>query len=330
MPAARPLVSPAESQHDHACAVGATQTVSPPEYDFMYRWVYGNPDLADRMDLLTQWLEDPTPREDIAAALGLPLGTLVRSFTETAPRSAPAGFRYRGIPFSVVAMAGICDDVCDDRFPRFGAPVTLRCYLADQTLLPQGMFEAADWNFMDAGRPGFLGYAYGVRHEDTLYLAGLQSDLGARYSYLFQGRGDDTEVRVGEGTQTLYPDELVARFGSFVPVLRRTFQRYWIQILLGAVCTWADAEPDLAEIGLLRYELEPDEQARGNVVHRVYRELPDKLDATVRCVRLSGRCYPYSVTSLARAHEFLGQRWQPDHQAIPLPPVRSRGMIRPA
>ena len=303
----------AVGKHDgHVCAAGATQSVSPAECDFMRRWVYGNPDLADRRELLVRWLEDPTPREDIARSLEMPLGVLVRSFTETAPLSEPMGFRYRNIPFAVVAMAGTCDDVSDDRFPRFGAPVTLRCYLMDNTLLPQEMFEAADWNFMDAGRGGFLGYAYGVRHNDTLYLAGMQSDLAARYTYLFQGRGGDTEVRAGEGTRTYYPTDLVARVGSFVPVLRRTFQRYWIQILLGAVCTWAGAEPGLTQVGLLQYALDPHEDVRGNVVHRVYRELPEKLPGTIRCARVSGRCHSYWVSPLASAREFLGTRWQPD------------------
>jgi hypothetical protein len=305
----------AGKQDGHACAAGAAQTVAPPGGDFMRRWAYDNPGLADRRELLIRWLEDPAPREDIARTMDMPLGTLVRSFTETAPISEPIGFRYRNIPFSVMVMVGICDDVSDERFPRFGVPITLRCYLADDTLLPQEMFEAADWNFMDAGRPGFLGYAYGVRHDGALYLAGLQSDLAARYTYLFQGRGGDTEVRAGEGTRTYYPSDLVTRYGPFVPVLRRTFQRYWIQILLGAVCAWAGAEPGLTEVGLLRYVLEPDEDVPGNVVHRVYRELPQKLPGAVRCVRVSGRCHPYWVSPLACVQEFLGGRWWPDVQA---------------
>jgi hypothetical protein len=315
MPDAGTSAISATGQDGHGCAVGAAQAVSPPDGDFMRRWAYDNPGLADRREFLLRWLEDPTPREDIARSMGMTLGAVVRSFTETAPVSEAMGFRYRNIPFTVTAMAGICDDVSDDRFPRFGAPVTLRCYLADDTLLPQEMFEAADWNFMDAGRPGFLGYAYGVRHDATLYLAGLQSDLAARYTYLFQGRGGETEVRAGEDTRTCHPSDLVSRFSAFVPVLRRTYQRYWIQILLAAVCTWAAAEPGLTEIGLHMFGLEPGEDERGNVVHRVYRELPDKLPGTVRCVRVSGRCHPYWVCPLGCAHEFLGERWRPDRLA---------------
>lgn len=293
------------------CAAGASETASPEPVDFLRTWVYDNPALADRRELFTRWFADPTPREDIAAATGMTLGALLRSFNDTAPLSEPVGFRYRGIPFTVVGMAGVCDDIAEGRFPQFGAPVTLRCHLADDTLLPQGMVEAADWNFMDAGRPGFLGYAYGVRHEDTLYLAGVQSDLAVRYSYLFQGRDGGSEVRVGDVVERVDPSELAARYGPYVPVLRRTFQRYWIPVLLGAVAAWARTEPGLDELGLLRFPLQPGEGERGHVVQRVYRELPERLGGRTRCVRVAGECHPYTVTDLDDVARYLGDRWRP-------------------
>ncbi|RKT82965.1 hypothetical protein SAMN05421805_10361 [Saccharopolyspora antimicrobica] len=288
----------------HSCA----DVVTPPDADFLRDWVYDNPVLADRRELLTRWLTDPTPREDIAASMGIPLGRLLRSFNETAPLADPVRFRYRGVPFSVVAMAGTCDDVQGDRFPRFGRPVTLRCYLDDETLLPQGMFEAADWNFMDAGRPGFLGYAYGVHHDSALYLAGVQSDLAVRYTYLFQGRGGETEVRIGDEVEVRGPDD---RYRDHVPVLRRTFQRYWIQIMFGAVLAWARREPGLRELGLLRFDLEPEESANGHVVRRVYRDLPERLGSPTRCVRVEGRCHRYAMCPLPGVADYLGARWQP-------------------
>lgn len=288
----------------------ANETISPPPVDFLRRWVYDNPALADRRELFTRWLDDPTPREDIAAAMGVPLGQLLRAFNDTAPLSEQIEFRYRGIPFTVVSMANVCDDIGGERYPRFGAPMTLRCYLADETMLPQDMFEAADWNYMDAGRPGFLGYAYGVAYGPALYLAGMQSDLAVRYSYLFQGRGGTTEIRVGDEVEEREADELAARYGRHVPVLRRTFQRYWIQILLAAVTTWALAEPGLTELGLLRFPLEPDEDQRGHVVHRVYRELPERLGGVLRSVRVDDRCHLYTVAALADVARYLGDRWQ--------------------
>ncbi|HEY2441715.1 MAG TPA: hypothetical protein VGI31_01135 [Streptosporangiaceae bacterium] len=291
------------------------ETIVVPDQDFLQRWVYGNPALADR-ELLLRWLEDPTEREDIAAAHGISLGALLRPFNETAPLSDPVPFSYRYPSFSVVAMEGICDDVAGDRFPRFGAPVTLRCYLTDHAVLPQAMYDAADWNFMDAGRPGYLGYAYGVRHGPAVYLAGLQSDLAVRYSYLFQGRGGATAVREGDEVVERDPADLVARYGAFVPVLRRTFQRYWIPVLIGAICAWAATEPGLAELGLLKYALEPAERERGNVVHRVYRELPDRLTGTVRRVRVGDREHAYFVSRLDAVQEYLGDRWRPAHRTV--------------
>ena len=289
---------------------GAVETIAVRDDGALRRWVYDNPALADRRDLFVRWLEDTTPREKIAERLGVDLGTLLRSFNETAPLSEPIDFTYRKVPFSVVAMAGTVDDVAGERFPAFGEPVTLRCYLSDDTLLPRGMFEAADWNYMDAGRPGFVGYAYGVRHDRTLYLAGVQSDLGVRYSYLFQGRSDGTDVRSGDRVELREAGDLATRYGEFVPVLRRSFQRYWISIMLGAVAAWASGEPELAELGLLQFALEPEEDRKGHVVHRLYRELPDRLGWGTRRVLLGDACHVYRVAELAAVVEHLGARWR--------------------
>ncbi|MCO5999548.1 hypothetical protein [Actinoallomurus rhizosphaericola] len=283
--------------------------------EFYRRWVAENPLLGERRALLARWLDDPAPREEIAEELGLPLGVLLRSFNDTAPIGAPVPFGYRGVRFAVTAMTGVCDDIVGDRFPRFGTPVTLRCHLDEPDLLPQGMFEAADWNFMDAGRPGFLGYAYGVREGDTVYLAGLQSDLAVRYGYLFQGRGEGTDVRTGDEVVFRTTEDLVARFGDRVPVLRRTFQRYWIDVLLGAVAAWAATEPALRTLGLLWFDLEPQEDARGHLVHRVYRQLPERLAADVRHVHVGGRCHTYRTAPFSRVATLLGERWS----AVPAP-----------
>ncbi|MCH0541480.1 hypothetical protein I3F58_18325 [Streptomyces sp. MUM 203J] len=270
--------------------------------------MYDHPRLAGRRDLFVRWLEDPTPREEIAERLGVPLGVLLRALNDTAPLQEPLGFHHRDVPFEVVAMDGTCDDIADGRFPMFGAPLTLRCYLKGGSL-PQGMYEAADWNFMDAGRPGFVGYLYGVRHGDTLYLAGVQSDLGVRYSYLFQARGDgQTEVRRGDEVRlepVAWPAE---EFGAYVPVLRRTFQRYWIPVLLGAVVAWARRHPEVRRVGLLQFPLKPGEERRGHVVQRVYRELPERVGGARRCVRLDDGCHLYALLTLEQLTGHLGAR----------------------
>jgi hypothetical protein len=303
----------------HACATSEAETLVPPDEDFLHRWVYANPELTGR-DLLFRWLEDPAEREDIAASQGMKLGELLRPFNETAKLSDPVEFMYRYMSFSVVAMAGICDDVAGDRYPRFGAPVTLRCYYTAPGPLPQDMHDAADWNFMDAGRPGYLGYAYGVRFGPAVYLAGLQSDLAVRYSYLFQGRDGSTAVRDGDEVTERDTAYLAARYGRYIPVLRRTFQRYWMLVLLGAVCAWARTEPELSEFALLKYVLEPAERERGNVVGRLYRELPSRLGSSLRCVRAAGRRHLYFVSGLDEVEAYLGERWQPV-PGLPTPEV---------
>ncbi|RLK58204.1 hypothetical protein CLV68_4298 [Actinokineospora cianjurensis] len=275
---------------------------------FLGRWVYDNPALAARRELFTRWLTDPTPREDIAEQLGVRLGELLRSFNSTAPLGDPLPFGYRSAPFATVSMAGTCDDVADGRWPLFGTPMTLRCYLRDLSLLPQDMVEAADWNFMDAGLPGFLGYLYGSVHDGTLYLAGLQSDLGVRYSYLFQGRGGGTEVRVGDDVVERSAEEMVAAYGEYVPVLRRTFQRYWIQIMLGAAVTWARSA-GVDRIGILRFPFRSEEDVQGHVVRRVYAELPERISGVDETVRVGDESHLYSVAPIASVESYLGTRF---------------------
>lgn len=284
--------------------------VCPPEEDFYHRYVAGNPYLGGRAALLARWLDDDADRGEIAAALGVPLGSLLRSFNDTAPVGEPIPFAYRGIGFAVTGMAGVCDDIVGDRYPRFGAPVTLRCYLTEPGRLPQRMHEVADWNFMDAGRPGFLGYVYGVRHARTLYAAGLQSDLAARYTYLFQGRGEGTDVRVGEEVSYRAAADLAAEFGPYVPALRRTYQRYWIDILLAAILTWS-AGADITDLALLRFPLTAEEDTPGHVVHRIYRELPDRLGWLTRRVRLPATEHTYRTTTLAQLTHSLRGRLGP-------------------
>lgn len=290
-------------------APGAEETVTVPAEDFLARWAFDNPTVPEpTRRLFARWLLDPTERLDVAVREGMSLGKLLHAFNETGPLSEPVDFRYRDVGFAARTMPAICDDVAGDRFPKFGEPVTVRLYYADPTLLPQGMYEAADWNFMDAGLPGYLGYAYGVRHGETLYLAGMQSDLAVRYAYLFQGRGD-TEVRVGDEVFERPATDETARYGGHVPVLRRTFQRYWIKVVLGAAVAWAQTQPGLTHLGLLWFPLEPEEDRDGHVVRRVYRELPERLGTHTRQVVVGDERHRYRIASIADARAWLGDQW---------------------
>jgi hypothetical protein len=284
-------------------------SISATEREFLRRWVDENAYLGERRALLREFVLDPTSRDVVASTLGMPLGRLLYGFNDTAPLGPQCAFSYRNVPFHAFAMLGTCDDVVGGRYPMFGQPVTVRCYFSDPPV-PQQMLEAADWNFMDCGLPGFAGYAYGVRHEGTIYLAGLQSDLGVRYAYLFQGRGGTTDVRVGDEVVACSAADMADRFGRYVPALRRTFQRYWIAILLGAVLRWAQEHGEVTELGVLQFSREPGERERGHVVQRVYEALPERLGASLRRVVVDGRPYEYAVAPLGAVASYLGDRWR--------------------
>ncbi|WP_235609333.1 hypothetical protein, partial [Frankia casuarinae] len=175
------------------------------------------------------------------------------------------------------------------------------------------------------GRDGFLGYCYGVRHGDTLYLAGLQSDLAARYAYLFQAHGGRTHVRVGEEVVHGDTTVLAARWGSHVPLLRRTFQRYWIDVLLAGVLAWSVQDGGLDAVGVLRFPLTEAEGRSGHLVHRVYRDLPDRLGCSPRTVVVGARRHPYQVARLEQVADYLGDRFA----AVTLGPTSSPIGTRP-
>ena len=273
------------------------ESVTVPAGDFLTQWAFENPELPEETrTLLARWLDDPTSRDEVAAKEGMSLGALLRAFNQTAPLSEPVAFRHRETGFLVRAMAGTCGDVIGDRFPKFGSPVTLRLYYADPATLPKPMYEAADWTFMDAGQPGFLGYAYGVRHSETLYLAGLRSDLAMRCAALFLNQGGEAEIRVGDAVERRATTAETQRYARFVPVLRNTFQRHWIQTMLGAAVAWARTEPALTQLGLLW-----PEEDRGGVVRRIYRELPHRLSTRPRWVSVGADRHHYLVTTITEA-----------------------------
>lgn len=277
-----------------------------PADDWMRRHVVDNPHVADHRDLFLRWFDTTADRERVAAAEGLPLGRLLYIFNDTAPLGRPLPYRYGGIAFEVVPMAGVCDDVAGDRYGRFGEPATLRFYLTEPDVLPSDMFEVADWNFMDAGRPGYVGYAYGSVIGPALYLSGIQSDLAVRYSYLFQAKAATTHVRTGLEVAERPAAELAARFGGAVPTLRRVFQRRWIDVALGGIMRFCRAA-GLTEVGIHQFPLDDAERAPGSVMQRVYRLLPDRLGSARR--ELSGQ--RYLVASLDRIERHLGDAYEP-------------------
>ena len=288
----------------------AADVVTLPAEDFLDRVIRRNAWIDGHRSLFDRWFDTPVDREEAARSEGIALGVLLRTFNGTAPLEPPLGYAFRRVPFEVIGMAGACDDIHGDRFPRFGEPRTLRCYLADPSVVPQRVCEAADWNFMDAGREGFVGYAYGVQHDRTLYLAGIQSDLAVRYGYLLQRGHGATEVRDGDAVTERVPDDLIAEYGACVPALRRSFQRWWVPILLAGICTWLSAPGRPSELAFMDFDLSPSERQRGHVLWRLYRDLPRKLGACQRTVSVGADRYQFRVVTVVSMHEWLGAAWQ--------------------
>ena len=183
-------------------------------------------------------------------------------------------------------MWGLVDDYWGDRFGKFGTPVTLRIYFENSTLIPMEMFHLADWNFMSADEDGYLGYIYGSKEENTLWLSGLQSDFCQRYSWLFQKRGI-REIRCGLQKKTLDNLSLIEKYKPFIPILRKAFQREWIIIFLLGICTWMN-NTGAIRCAIHQFPLTPGESSKGTFMKRIYRGLPEKIKGEY--ISLSSGC----------------------------------------
>jgi hypothetical protein len=262
-------------------------------------------------ELFEHYFDTDIERQVLARRLGLRLGRLLRIFNETAPLEAPRRYRHRGGGYLYRAMWGLCDDYHGPRFGKFGEPFVLRVYLDQDegVALSQELFEIADWNFMDAGLPSYVGYIYGTRADDVLFVSGIQSDLAQRYAFLFQGRGP-SEVRENDEVELRDTSALAARFASEVPALRRRFQRQWIPALL---CSALDhvQHHDLRGLAIQHFLLEPEEDGSGHVVRRIYRGLTRSLGATPLDVRTERSSYRYGYVPLATLRQFLSLHFQP-------------------
>lgn len=278
----------------------------PGEETFFERTVYSKPWLEPVEPLLRKYLELDVDREELAARDGLEVGRLLKTLNATAPVSEPIGYRFKSIPFEVRSMAGPCDDCVGDRYGRFGDPITLRMYMTDECGLPARLFEVADFNFMDAGFPYYVGYVYGTVYGDTYFVSGIQSDLAQRYTYLFLGAQGPTSVREGEGIRWRTTEDLVEEYRAFVPLLRRTFQRRWIDVLLAGIVAWAERETNLSRLALQQYRLTPEEQSEGHVVRRIYERLPARLPCTIVRVATERAEYIYNRTTFADIRALLG------------------------
>jgi hypothetical protein len=246
----------------------------------------------ESVELHRRYFDSPICRQEAADREGLSLGSLLRTFNETAPLSPPVAYDFGGREFAVRSMDALCDDFHGPRFGPFGDPLTLRMYLTGTAGLPAEMFRLADWNFMDGRESFFVGYAYGSVCRGMVFLSGIQSDIAQRYTYLFQGNRGDTEVREGEGVVLRATDDLRDLYGSFVPVFRKVFQRRWIPALMAGVVA-ACRERGVSAVALQRFELTAEEERPGHIVHRIYEAIPGAVPGVAVGVRTDRGSYFY-------------------------------------
>ncbi|HWT30793.1 MAG TPA: hypothetical protein VN240_07175 [Propylenella sp.] len=259
---------------------------------FVAGHIFGNARLCSGDGSLARIMMNGEPRTEAAARLGTSLGALLRSLNATAEIEPPKSYCYASVDFEVRVMRGVCDDLEGGRYALFGTPLTIRFYLRDDIGVPQWVFDAADWNFLGAGFRRFLGYAYGCVANQTLFLSGLQSDLAARYAYLFQGRGGLTEVRVGEDVVPLEDSKRAQLSAHALRNLRRKFQRRWISVLAAGLRRVMEGE-GLNRLAIHQFPLTEAEEAPGHQMWRIYRNLPLRLGSSPLTVQAAGATYHY-------------------------------------
>lgn len=270
---------------------------------FFRRHILENGHIKDHLPYFQEYLDTPIDREEIAARLNLELGALLEIFNQSAPIDHNfLQFTHKNYEFSISKMEGLCDDFYGDRMGKFGQPLTLRFYLETPGTLPAEIFDLADWNFMGAGKAFFLGYSYGSVFQDVYFISGLQSDLAVRYGYLFQLKTGSTEVRRGNQVQIESTVHLGTVYKPHISELRRAFQRDWLTIFIAGIEAFVKKE-QLRHWALHQFPLTKKEMAKGNILHRIYRGIPQHMQGSPLMVHTLDQQYLYyrmSTTSTSQ------------------------------
>jgi hypothetical protein len=189
-------------------------------------------------------------------------------------------------------MYGLVDDYFGERYGKFGRPITFRVYLKTDNKLSDEIFKLADWNFMSAGKECFIGYIIGSIYDNKLWISGIQSDISQRYSWLFQKRGI-REIRVGNQVKKMDNSQFIQEYKKEIPIIRNTFQRDWIKILLCSILHFI-TNNGINTFLLQKFELDELENKKGAFMHRIYRELPQKLNASLTTINVDNIELTYS------------------------------------
>lgn len=246
------------------------------EETFFEKHILGNSHLEGlAKEVFVKYVDTETDRQAIALMHGMSLKQLLMDvFNNTAPVSEKYYINFKTYCYSYNEMQGTCDDYCGDRFGKFGQPRVLRVYLKNCTQIPKELFEFADWNYMSAGLDYFIGYIYGVIYNNTYYISGIQSDFAQRYTFLYQNEGYVNIAYQGNVVE-VENELLVEKYSKYIPDIRRCFQRFWVTIFLKIIKDYS-IKNNIEAIGIQHFELTTEEQLKGNIVNRIYRELPEK------------------------------------------------------
>lgn len=218
-------------------------------------------------ELIYQYYDTSYERGAIALLHHLPLSQMMFDiFNNTGDREAAVYYTYKKKQFSYQLMNGICDDYYGERYCKFGAPFVIRVYIQNYDPIPSEVFNIADWNYMSDRKDGFLGYIYGSFYKKEIYVAGLQSDIGQRYSFLF-GKKCESFYNNGQSVIYIENDLIVDKFHIYIPYIRNYFQRDWISILMQAVVDVC-YNRNIEYLNLLQYTRDPEEE--GYIVDRIY------------------------------------------------------------
>ena len=222
---------------------------------------------TEDQEIIYKYFDSPYERTSISMVENIPMDYLMYEvFNNIGKVVFEKEYTYKGRHFSFSFFEGLCDDYYGNRYCKFGNPFVIRVYIDEIIPIPHEVYDMADWNFMNARKEGFLGYIYGSYSNDSIYIAGIQSDLCQRYTYLF-GQYTESFYKTNGSVVYIENDLVVDKYKYVIPYIRKFFQREWINILMAAVLQCKNFL-GFSKVHLLDYTLSEDD---GEIVDRIYK-----------------------------------------------------------
>lgn len=221
----------------------------------------------EKKELLYKYYNTPYDRSAIALLYNMSLAEMMFDiFNKNGYEESEVYFKHKNRRYSFILMNGICDDYYGEKYCKFGTPFVIRIYMPDYSPIPCEIFSMADWNYMSNRKDGFIGYIYGSFYQNEIYVAGMQSDICQRYTYLY---GQQTKTFYNDGHDIIYieNDLIVKKYKQYIPYIRRYFQREWLDIFMKSliiVCY----KHHIQNMNLLKYTRDTE----GYIVDRIYNQ----------------------------------------------------------